>query len=85
MAEFDDVLVNEVLDKLTGQQCYLQVVSIVGMVGIGKTLFARNIYTNPLIVQHFDILFELRFLKCIVCQKFFHNFFLGKTEGVSMN
>ncbi|KAL8538138.1 hypothetical protein ACS0TY_000193 [Phlomoides rotata] len=53
---FDEVLIYDVLDKLTGQQHNLQVVSIVGMGGIGKTTFAHNIYSNLLIVQRFDIL-----------------------------
>ncbi|KAL8538161.1 hypothetical protein ACS0TY_000211 [Phlomoides rotata] len=53
---FDAVLIYDVLDKLTGQQHNLQVVSIVGMGGIGKTTFAHNIYSNLLIVQRFDIL-----------------------------
>ncbi|KAL8538106.1 hypothetical protein ACS0TY_000166 [Phlomoides rotata] len=53
---FDEVLIYDVLDKLTGQQQNLQVVSIVGMGGIGKTTFAHNIYSNLLIVQRFDIL-----------------------------
>ncbi|GFQ02742.1 putative late blight resistance protein homolog r1a-6 [Phtheirospermum japonicum] len=49
----DDVLV-EVMDKLTGHQSNLRIIPVVGMGGIGKTTLARNIYINPVIVQHFD-------------------------------
>ncbi|GFP92377.1 putative late blight resistance protein homolog r1a-6 [Phtheirospermum japonicum] len=49
----DDVLV-EVMDKLTGHQSNLRIIPVVGMGGIGKTTLARNIYVNPVIVQHFD-------------------------------
>ncbi|GFP90323.1 putative late blight resistance protein homolog r1a-6 [Phtheirospermum japonicum] len=49
----DDVLV-EVMDKLTGHQSNLRIIPIVGMGGIGKTTLARNIYVNPVILQHFD-------------------------------
>ncbi|GFP89222.1 putative late blight resistance protein homolog r1a-6 [Phtheirospermum japonicum] len=49
----EDVLV-EVMDKLTGHKSNLQNIPIVGMGGFGKTTLARNIYINPVIVQHFD-------------------------------
>ncbi|KAL8538109.1 hypothetical protein ACS0TY_000167 [Phlomoides rotata] len=56
MVVFDDVLINKVLDELSGQQSNLQIISIDGMGGIGKTTLATHIYSHPLIVQHFDIL-----------------------------
>ncbi|KAL8513115.1 hypothetical protein ACS0TY_019335 [Phlomoides rotata] len=46
---------NNVLDNLTGQEHSLQIIPIVGMGGIYKTTLAINIYTKPLIDQHFDI------------------------------
>ncbi|GFQ02753.1 putative late blight resistance protein homolog r1b-12 [Phtheirospermum japonicum] len=49
----EDVL-DELMDKLTGHQSNLRIIPIVGMGGIGKTTLARNIYVNPVIVQHFD-------------------------------
>ncbi|KAL8538119.1 hypothetical protein ACS0TY_000177 [Phlomoides rotata] len=56
MPVFDDALLVEVLDQLSGQRSDLQIISIDGMGGIGKTTFAIHIYAHPLIVQHFDIL-----------------------------
>ncbi|GFQ02744.1 putative late blight resistance protein homolog r1a-6 [Phtheirospermum japonicum] len=49
----DDILV-EVMDQLTRHQSNLRIIPVVGMGGIGKTTLARNIYVNPVIVQHFD-------------------------------
>ncbi|KAK4427371.1 putative late blight resistance proteinR1B-8 [Sesamum alatum] len=53
MVGVDDVL-NNIMDKLTGQQSGCRIIPIVGMGGIGKTTL-RNVYENPLIVEYFDI------------------------------
>ncbi|KAL2515509.1 Disease resistance protein RPP8 [Forsythia ovata] len=53
MVGFDDDLM-QIKDRLTGSPSKLEIVSIVGMGGIGKTTFARNVYEDPLIEYHFD-------------------------------
>ncbi|KZV15989.1 hypothetical protein F511_14355 [Dorcoceras hygrometricum] len=45
----------QIMDTLTGDESNLQILSVVGMGGIGKTTLARHIFSNPLIVYHFDL------------------------------
>ncbi|KAL0319226.1 UNVERIFIED_CONTAM: putative late blight resistance proteinR1B-13 [Sesamum angustifolium] len=77
MVGCDDVL-NELMEKLTGQQSGCRIIPIVGMGGIGKTTLARNAYENPLIVEYFDVHFWItvsqeynaqEILLELVCQK----------------
>ncbi|KAK6119964.1 hypothetical protein DH2020_046291 [Rehmannia glutinosa] len=49
----DDV--EEILDRLTGYRSSLDVISVVGMGGIGKTSLVRRIVKHPMVVQRFDI------------------------------
>ncbi|XP_057798992.1 putative late blight resistance protein homolog R1B-8 [Salvia miltiorrhiza] len=48
----DLVAIKELLCRQSSQ---LQVVSIVGPVGIGKTTLARTVYYDPLLLEHFEI------------------------------
>ncbi|KZV24839.1 hypothetical protein F511_14722 [Dorcoceras hygrometricum] len=53
MVGFDEDLI-QIMDTLTGDESNLQILSVVGMGGIGKTTLARHIYSNPWIENHFD-------------------------------
>ncbi|CAN4099977.1 unnamed protein product [Withania somnifera] len=44
-----------IMKKLTGGTKGLDVISIYGMAGLGKTTFASKVYNNPSIVNHFDV------------------------------
>ncbi|XP_031098311.1 putative late blight resistance protein homolog R1B-16 [Ipomoea triloba] len=42
-------------DQLFSSRYELKIISIVGMVGIGKTALARHVYEDPSIASHFDV------------------------------
>ncbi|KAL0440921.1 UNVERIFIED_CONTAM: putative disease resistance protein [Sesamum radiatum] len=53
MVGFDDHLVR-VMGELTRSEPNLQILSIVGMGGIGKTTLAQNVFDHPYIVHYFS-------------------------------
>ncbi|KAK6150806.1 hypothetical protein DH2020_015738 [Rehmannia glutinosa] len=69
--EVDDITVGfeenatYILDQLAGGTEHLQIISIIGMPGIGKTTFAKKIYNHPLVNYRFD-----RSSWCVVSQTY---------------
>ncbi|KAL8053059.1 hypothetical protein ABFS82_05G048400 [Erythranthe guttata] len=45
----------KIKDQLTGSSCNLEITTIVGMGGIGKSTLAKMLYDDPLIVYHFYV------------------------------
>nr|XP_027104807.1 putative late blight resistance protein homolog R1B-17 isoform X2 [Coffea arabica] len=45
-----------IIDQLIGGSLQLDIISIVGMPGLGKTFLAERVYRNPSITSHFHIL-----------------------------
>ncbi|KAL2559510.1 putative disease resistance protein [Forsythia ovata] len=54
MVGLDDDII-EIKDQLTGGSSNLEILSVVGMGGIGKTTLTRKVYDDELSVYHFDI------------------------------
>ncbi|XP_024995368.1 putative late blight resistance protein homolog R1A-10 [Cynara cardunculus var. scolymus] len=48
-----DVEAREILDRLVGNRKQLDVISIVGMGGLGKTTLAKRAYNDPYVAYHF--------------------------------
>ncbi|XP_052205098.1 putative late blight resistance protein homolog R1A-10 isoform X6 [Diospyros lotus] len=47
--------VSIILEDLVGERKQLEVISIVGMAGLGKTTLAERVYNDPLVKYHFSI------------------------------
>ncbi|KAH6810268.1 hypothetical protein C2S51_024030 [Perilla frutescens var. frutescens] len=54
MVGFDEKLI-QLMDVLTREESSRQIISVVGMGGIGKSTLVRNLHANLTIVEHFDV------------------------------
>lgn len=43
------------MERLTGDQKQLDIITIVGMAGLGKTTLAKKVFNDPLVTYHFYI------------------------------
>lgn len=64
MVGFDDEA-RRITDHLLGGSRQLDIVSIVGMPGLGKTALAKKVYDDPSITFHFTFVHGVLFLKSI--------------------
>nr|XP_009790398.1 PREDICTED: putative late blight resistance protein homolog R1A-4 isoform X3 [Nicotiana sylvestris] len=62
MEGFQDTM-DELKEQLLGGSPQLDVISIVGMPGLGKTTLAKKIYNDPTVTSHFDV-----HAQCLVTQ-----------------
>ncbi|KAK6125556.1 hypothetical protein DH2020_040702 [Rehmannia glutinosa] len=71
ISEVDNTIVGfedratDILDQLVGGTEQLQIISIFGMPGIGKTTFAKKLYNHPLVNYRFD-----KLLWCVISQTY---------------
>ncbi|KAK6787285.1 hypothetical protein RDI58_015810 [Solanum bulbocastanum] len=69
-----------IMKKLTGTTKELDVLSIFGMPGLGKTTLARKVYNSPSIVNHFDVK-----VWCVVSQAYNRTTLLVETFKQAIN
>ncbi|KAG8379533.1 hypothetical protein BUALT_Bualt07G0098900 [Buddleja alternifolia] len=59
-SDVEDIIVGledktiDILDQLTGGEKHLQIITIFGMPGLGKTTFAKKLYVHPTVNYYFD-------------------------------
>ncbi|MCD7449478.1 hypothetical protein HAX54_052634 [Datura stramonium] len=59
MVGFQDAI-DELKNQLFERSPQLDVISIIGMPGLGKTTLAKKIYNDPIVISHFDIRAQCR-------------------------